>query len=589
MLNAAHYEETPLHQLCPTKDHNIQSQLAECWDNTEAFARWLIPGDFYKTMHSQRKRMFELIDDETLPKTCIEASRKFGKTTIASAKILKTVVMRQAQFIMVVGASLENVCTYITEPLKQQLMDNELIRDVFVPKGAPGFHVKEFEGVNMSFGKKGWYVSHPITGKPACFILPKGMEQSFRGARIRINGVIYRPQLIYVDDVEKDEEVESFETRRKIRRKFNGALMNCVSDDAPCADGEYKNRWKPDKLDPMWRPPWRVIYADTPKHIDANIRHIKQYTDWKYECLPRVYEKPVRTDSSGRVVMEYFSAIPEIYSHAQARNDVAIAKEDPSGVRWAEFRKEVMCEVDSQEDKIFFKEMFQYYSEDDADSPAFSRECSRFIVCDPAKTGRGRACTAITAWACNPNAQKIYLRGLVNERIGGGNAYKAIVDACLKWNTRIVFLEVTGVEDVGPYVMQTELAKRGLQGKVRVHEIFTQRKKMAPTQEGESTKNSAKRARLRTFLPFYQSRHVWHENSIRNSAYEQQLLAQPEPPAWDAADCGGHVPAALEAMRCYFSPIVQPFKKVEAFVDDNDEFDECGRFFADEENWVEAI
>ncbi len=56
----------------------------------------------------------------------------------------------------------------------------------------------------------------------------------------------------------------------------------------------------------------------------------------------------------------------------------------------------------------------------------------------------------------------------------------------------------------------------------------------------------------RPFMPTHPNGHIWHDVSLRDSPLEAQEKSYPNCTFWDALDCVGHIPQAMQKLGIYF-------------------------------------
>jgi hypothetical protein len=527
--------------------------------DTELFAQTVLKESFDEPMTYQHKDVWQLLDDETLPKVVGCAWRGFGKTTMYEAKAVKSICYRQHWFIMVVGKS-EEYATAITENIKAILTTTPTIRRLFGQLKPRKINPDDFD---FPFSKSSWFVVDPETQQPICFITPRGAKQQVRGAQIFIGGRIRRPTLILVDDLEDSEDVDNEDLRKKLRKWVDGDLLPCVGRKRP---NPRTNRW--DIAGPGWTPPWRVVYMDTLKHEDAEIRNLLNRTDWKGVIHP---QSELRQDKDGR--KRYYSLVPELISHEQVRAEVKAAVQAGT---IDEYCREKMCLPMSPEHAEWQQGYYRYYTEHDLDLSRNPR-IDRFLVVDPARTKTpGSAFTAILAVAVDLAQGRIYLRDLANERLSPKEIHDKIFEKALAFNTRVIATEATGMDDHWKHTLQNEASRRNL----GVEFVWLKSSSVPKGGDYGTGKNAIKCARASTMLPYYQIRCVYHEYSLKHGPLEMQQLSYPKNAYWDAIDCMGYIPQVLEEGGRYFEPQVADNDSANNFSDWHQET-ELGRQLQD--------
>lgn len=553
-------------RIIPTQDEGLRVILRNCVQSTKFFAQTFLQETFDGVMTYQHDAVWDLIDDETIPKTAICAWRGFGKSSTIEAKIIKSILFRQHRFAMYVSKSHDFAATE-TETIKQELLVNSAIREVF-----GSLKAQAYSDVDLSFSRKSWFACDPKTGEPICFIVPKGANQQVRGSKVRISNKNQRPTFIGIDDLEDDEEVLNEDLRKKLRRWFTGALEPCV--DPRHAPDPRTNRWVPSK-NPEWTPPWRLFYIDTLKHQDANMAHLLDSSDWQGITFPQA-ELRVSTDTAGKEKKEFFSLVPEIVSHAQVRRAVDVANADGN---MDEFAREKLCLPMAPDSACWTPESFQHYNDGDLKLNS-EPDVFRFIIVDPAKTSKqSSAFTAILGVAIDRIKQRVYLRDLINARMEPELITDKTFEMAIALNTRNIAVETAGLGEIGEFMFENAAAMKG----ISINWEWLNATLSGSRGDYGTGKDAAKRVRGSLVLPLYRAGVVWHDWTLKRSALERQMLSFPLCKNWDALDCAGYIP---EVMKRYGISLDKPEeKKREQFFEDDAYYNELD-FVIENRDWA---
>jgi hypothetical protein len=499
--------------------------LLRCDKDNQFFAEVFLPESFDEPFTHQTDELNAGLNDDTIPKMVRCMWRGGGKSAHAKLYVVKGICLRKFRYVMWVSKSHDSSAVE-TENLKTEILQNPRIRKVF-----GYFKSKTYEGVDVSFSKKAWFACDPHTGKPICFIQPKGAEQQVRGANIRIFGRYQRPDLIICDDLEDRNNIDNEDIRKGVRRWCMGDLFNCVSRKRP---DPKTNRWKRSR-NPLWRPPWRIIYIDTLKHEDSMMAHILDSSEWDSARLPQSTLK----EDPETGAKQYYSEVPEIISDEQVRAEARFAEENGT---IDEYSREKMCLPVSPEHACWTRSMFIHYSDKDQEIQHDSNY-HRMVIVDPAKTANQRsAYTAILASGFHYTTGNIYIRDLINEKLSPHMILVRTIEMALATNSRIIAVEVTGLSDWIKHQFEDYATKRGLSHVIQFHWLEGNK---IPKGDFGTGRDAPKRARASMILPYYQQGKVLHENVITESALEQQMLSYPRPANWDALDCAGYIPKVL--------------------------------------------
>ena len=534
------------------QERYCQRILQKCLFDTKFFALVFMGESFDEAMTWQHDQIWRLLDDDTLPKTAVCMWRGGGKTTSMIAKIVKSICFRQEKFIMVVGKSFDYAAR-ITENVKLELMANLRIRKIWGSvKQRSAAEIDQREYIEFSFSQKGWFACDPATGTPFCFILPKGCNQQVRGMNVRIAGRMQRPTLMFIDDLEDDEEVLNELIRIKTRRWVAGALLPCVPRKRP---NPRTNRWAPKQGDGAWRPPWRIIYVDTLKHEDSQMAHILQSGQWRTKIFP---QSELRRDTEGK--LRFFSLVPELISHEQVRRDVSDAKAEGS---MDEYCREYMCLPMDPVNAQWTRDIFKRY-EERIERLNKRRDIHRFLIIDPARTSNSESCpTGMLAFGADMKHRKIWVRKEINARLSIKEIPDIALDLALEMNSRLIAVEVNGVDDWMRQAFFDAAAKRGMNVQfLFVNAPTNARGSYGPGEEGRKRRDAAGAARR------YKDGHIYHEVSLKDGPLEMQQLSFPKPARWDSLDCLGHLDRVLQQLGLFFEPVID--SKAPKFEDEDD-------------------
>ena len=534
----------------PDKDERIIGIAARGRFDTRFFAHCFLAETFDRPTTWQYDKQWDILDNDSLPKIAQLAWRGFGKSAAMTAKMVKGICYRQLIYAIYVSKTNESA-TSETENVKREILGNERIRYVF-----GNFKGQTYNGVETQFSRTAWYVSDPSRdGEPFGFINPRGAEQQVRGTNVHLRGRKQRPNMIFCDDLEDDQLVLSEENRQSLSRWFFGSLMEII--DTAKQPASSTRRWN---VKPGEFPPWRVFYADTLKHEDALIAHLVQDPSWQSVVLPQC-ERRLCDDGKNR----YFSLVPELVTHEQVREEAANAKRQN---RLDTYAREKMCKPVPPEEAQWTRDGFKYYRDEEAklnNNP----NIDRFIVVDPAKSANPKSDPSAALFcAADSKGGALYFRHLINERMEPHEFSDEVLRLSLVYNTPHLFIEHTGGSDGLKHHWKNRAAER------RLPVEFYWLSAHQPTRYGDygTGRDAVKRARAAQIIPYYKMGYVYHDESLKNSALEQQELSYPKPARWDALDCAGYVPQALEFMGRYMIPQIED-EKEDDYANPYDAFD----------------
>lgn len=530
----------------PSKDKNIRLMIMRGGFDSQFFGQTFMPEHFYNIVTYQHSDMFDAMDDDHQPKTAICAWRGCGKSTISMTKLVQSVVYRRYRFIVVIGKTFEWAAD-VTEDLKQELITNRLIRYVW-----GGLKNKQYEGVELSFGRAGYYLCDPKNGEPFCFVVPRGAGQPVRGLIVRIMKARVRPELILVDDFEDDKEVDNEDLRGNLRKWFYSALMPFTSSDRP---NPKTGRWLNSQFRNGGGPPWRFIFVDTLKHEDALLAHLLQDSVWR--SMRHAQAKIVKVkDEHGKVSTTFESLVPEIISSEQVCAEAAEAREARTFEGWC---REKLCIPVPPEYAAWRTEMFRYYDEGDvyykrrAPGLSLNPDTLRFIIVDPAKTSKSTSAhTSILAAAATREPDNaLYIRRHLMDHIEISKIPEETLKMARELGTNIICVEVTGAEDLWKHQFQTAAIKMGLFG---IHWVWLYARAITGQGDYGSGRDAVKRARAAQVLPYYENGMAFHNKSLKGGALEAQMLAYPKPARWDGLDTAGYIADVLAELGWFWKP-----------------------------------
>lgn len=526
-------------------DEGLALILARSSYDTKFFGQCFMRESYDDAMTYQHDDYWECMDDEEAAFTGYCGWRGFGKSVGTKTKLVKGICFRQQPFSLLVGKT-HDFAAGETEGAKTELIVNARIRYFFGSMKATSY-----EGLDQQFSRKAWFASDPISGEPIAFVCPKGVGQQVRGINVRIRGKFRRPTMIFIDDLEDKDLINSEEYRQKTWAWLSADLLPCP--DQRKKPNPHTNRWKEEPDNPQWTPPWRIWYQDTFKHEDSAMAKILNSTQWK----TRLWGQSAARDTgekdprSGDPIQEYYSLIPDLISDETVRAEVKHAIE---GGNLDEYAMEKMCLAVAPGHMSWTKEGYQYYHEDLEKKIQKDDGYDRFIIVDPAKTANPRsAYTAILAVACNVTTGKIFIRKLINERLSSREIVEKSFELCVATNSTMMGIEDKGLEDWIRHQYKNERSSNKDYHRIRF--IWLEARGSGAEGDFGTGREAIKRARAAKILFYYEKKVVWHHASIKGSPLEQQQLSYPKPKWWDALDCAGYIPKVLEELGRYFAEV----------------------------------
>lgn len=510
------------------------------------FAKTFLAETFWKDDDSQKKQIWELINDDTLPRVAVCGRRTLGKTSILQACAVAMICWRQLRFLLWCGSTWAKASEE-TENLKTLIVDNEKITDVF---GDMLF--QSAERTKKSVGRASWCLRDPFTKDPYSAVLPIGARQSPRGVgrimggrRVRVDGIFY-------DDIDNDEDATT-KTRYNTLRWMNGAVAKTVDvDQQPARLGRCAGRWSRG-TDPYWTPPWRMIALGNFIAEDAAIQHCVQDPRWVSIELPLAYE--IGDDV-------YKSAIPDLFTDDDVRYRVDEEKRNPA--TWTEFcHDELLKEPKDIGKKYWLETEFQYY-DDTEQSLSTRNDLVRVIIGDPTKTSKTTSDpAALLVIAIDIRKARIYIREYLEFRDSGAKPSPytdSLIALAGRTNSWWFAVELLKQDEWIEEKIKECLAVRGCLRRVKWIDLNTS--SSATGMHGYfgdgplaiKKRRAAAGAQLyEPMLPSHPNGHVWHNHNLRNSSFESVLKKCPAVKIWCGTDCLGYIPQIQKIGGWYFT------------------------------------
>lgn len=374
--------------------------MARCFASTRTTAELLFPDRITRKFTSISDQLFDLIDDDSKQKVCIAAPRGWGKTTIDTIIYpAKKIMFQEKKFIVPVSATSASALMQ-GENLKQELLSN--------------FHLTQLFGPMKSdnFSKEQWVTQNGV------MVMPRGAGQQVRGILFGR----HRPDLIIVDDLENSENVESEEQRAKLKQWFFSDLCNCVDRS---------------------RNDWKIVYVGTVLHEDSLLVNLLNDPEW--------HSVTIEVCDDG-----FNSNFPDFMTSKQCKKLYDTYKaQGLADTFFREYRNIPISTLDAS----FRTEFFKYYEEPDVD---FSKVRSAIIV-DPAKTATMQAAdSAVVCWGVDKESHKMYFRDSENGKWYPDQLYDRMFNMLVRTKSDILAVEVTSLNEFIVQPIKNEMRKRGL-------------------------------------------------------------------------------------------------------------------------------
>lgn len=477
-----------------TDDLELRAVLAQCYLETDKFAKTIFPERFTRNFPLVTKPIFDAIDDNNIKQVLITAFRGFGKTSILNmAYPAKHILFRDKKFIVPISCTATQAVLH-GENLKHKLMSSSRVRKFFGNVKTDIFAKDMWKGLDT-------------------LVLPRGAGQQVRG----FISEDYRPDLFIVDDLEDREGVKNPDRRKDLKEWFHSDVVNAV-------DRSSKD--------------WKIIVIGTILHEDALLSNLREDPDW-YKI-----DLPLCTDT-------YATMHPDFMNN-DAVKDLAesYARRGELHIFYMEYMNSVIP-ADAPFQQCFFK----YYEEDG--TMTYDKDVDNVVIFDPAKTtNMSSDYSAIVgigvnvlkhehrlrAYSPHQRAPGIYIRDIVNERLHPDDAFEQVYQMCRRLGSRIVGVEITGLEEYIQYPIKNYFAKKDFMPE------FIWLKSPGGTKNFDG-----KERRIKGLVPFYRQGQVYH-NKTACGPLESQLLAFPRSKKFDVMDATAYVIEMLDLGERYLGP-----------------------------------
>jgi hypothetical protein len=467
---------------------SIEEILELCYPKLGVYGKTFKPEAFNTPFSELHDEMLNLLDSNE-QRIVIAAPRGLGKTTTVRALVEKCILYRDYEFVLYVSNS-ETVAEMQTENIKRELRTNREVRRIFGDVKI----AEDDPELDESFSKRAW-VAFGNT-----LVMPRGAGQQVRGLIYKN----FRPQLIIIDDLEKKDELENPENRRKLKDWFFSDLMKCV--DA------YSKKW-------------RIIYIDTLKHADSLMQLLLDSPDWKSRRLDICDDDYVSK-------VPYLKSTEELRAEAEAHRAAGMLD-----VFYMEYRNAPI----SKEDASFKEEYFKYFEMRDLTLS----DLETVVIVDPAKTAKMQSAdSAIVGLGVNFATNAIYVLDIVSGKLYPDQVYEEMFAMRRRLNSHAVGIEVTGLEEFIKQPIMNEMQRRGPMD--AFEPVWLHARGGAP--DGEKGKIK----RIGALVPYYRLGYIYH-NKANCAKLESQLLSFPRSALLDVADAVAYIIEMLEFGQRYFT------------------------------------
>jgi len=328
-----------------------------------------------------------------------EAFRGGGKSTIAEDAICAMACLGYFKYALIVGNT-EGRAIERLSAIKHELETNERVRRLFGEVRGPVWNEGEI-------------------------ILANGVMVAAKGARQSLRGTKHwdqRPDILFVDDLEDEENVASPEARAKTRQWF----------------------WR--SLIPACEPEAKIRVVGTPLHPDSLLEHIRREAGWEFNVYPVVVPavtEPALWEQSNWPEKFPLAAIRE-------RRDQAARVGDLQG-----FVQEYLCQSEEPALKVFRREAI-------VRAGSIPEWAPSMVAIDPARTARpgtsARTGYVAFAWV----GAKCYVRAAYGEYHRPSEIIAEAFKLDARFNPVKVGVEKDGLEEFLLQPLRQEVLRTGI-------------------------------------------------------------------------------------------------------------------------------
>ena len=483
-------------------DPELDEVLASCVVDIKVCCGTIFPEIFYADFSILHDKIFELINSGH-NKIAIAAPRGIGKTSIARAVAMRSILFRMANFIVYLSNSATSA-EMQTENIKRDLLSTPQVRHLF---GNIKDAIGQDKRMDESFSKSAW------TAYGSTFILPRGAGQQVRG----LNWNNFRPELVIIDDLEDADEIRSVDNRKKLKNWFWSDLMK--------TEGRYSlNKTI-------------FIYIDTIKHEDSLLVDLIESPDWASIQLAicdsnyKSFDTNYMTDAEVMEEVEEHRRLGTLDSFYMERMNIPIASED------AVFKQEYFKYFEDQMDKLLVHNPVNGEIEE-----IRTYNLLHVTIVDPAKTVKLKSAdSAVITVAIDRVSKKIFVRETFSDKVYPDELYDEMFRQVKLYNSFILGYETTGL---------SEFIKQPIENECRIRNMYPMLLELV-AKRGVHEKGKAER--IATLAPLYRLGYMYH-NKNNSGKLEGQLLGFPRSKLWDTMDALAYITYIMDKHAVYFDP-----------------------------------
>lgn len=402
------------------------------------------------------------------------APRGHAKSTCAAFAYPLWCVCEQKRRNIVIITHEASLATQFVRDIRSELETNEALLEAYAELGVaetarPGARRKKHSRPTWSTVK--------ITTTTGCTVQAKGSGAGFRGMKVGP----HRPDLIICDDIEKDDQVQSPQRRRKLEQWLRRVVM------------------------PALAPGGQLLVLGSLIHYDsllANLRDRQHFPGWDYKVY-RALEAEADPDGGFHRIALW-----------PARWPVARLDEERQRVGTLAFEQEYQANPIDDSLRVFRPEWLRRYEPGEL----VEQRLTTLMAVDPATGQDGGDFCALWIGSIDSATGIIYTRQLTLARIGIVDQVKRILAAFEQWQPIRVGIETVAYQVVLKDILEEESRRRG---------------SYMPVVAIRTTAN--KRARIEGSAPFYENG-TFRLPPVLEPEAEQQFLHFPKARHDDAPD-----------------------------------------------------
>jgi len=342
------------------------------------FCQTFLSHIFRKPFAEFQLEIVNYLQDENMKRVVIAAPREHGKTSLVFlGYVLWASLYGKHKYILVIASS--------EEQAKEQLFNIKL-------------EIEANHRILEAFGdmKTSVWSSNRLQLASGTYIVARGAGSSIRGLVKR--GL--RPDLIILDDIEKDLHKESATMRKKLKEWFYRAVMG-LSKDA------------------------KVFVIGTILHYDSLLNELID-----------------KGQSLGWFAKKYKAILPDgtlLHPYLWSAEDLEKKRQEIGSVAFA---SEYMNEPMSSEDKLFKEEWISYYEEVEIDKLDIT------VGVDPA-TGKARGdYSAVVAVGKDKRTGNIYTLYTFNKHSSPNQLIETLIELYKRYKPRTIIFEEVAFQEV---------------------------------------------------------------------------------------------------------------------------------------------